>query len=146
VLLALSGALATSVLFAADAFFAFSGWRVTGRSSSWGRAVTAQAHTFAEKREPLFIGIAMAASIGLALTAGPEHPRAGCLAGGAFVALLGHLLAYKRTACMLRGLGATAIGSSERASSAAKLETAMVTRASLLGAALICIVAAGLVS
>ena len=142
--LLLSGAAATSVLFATDAFFAFAGWRILMRTQSFGRSCVRRAHAFTEKREPLFAAIAMASAVALALNAGVGHPRAACLAGGALVALAAHLCLYAKSACLMQGFAAAPIGSAEWHTRAGRLEVAMVTRASLQAAAFICIVTAGL--
>jgi hypothetical protein len=146
VVLLLSGAVATAVLFTTDAFFAFAGWRILVRKQSFGRECVKRAHAFTEKREPLFAAIAMASAVALALNAGVGHPRAACLAGGALVALAAHLRLYAKTSCLMRVFEAAPVGSAEWHSRAGRLEAAMVTRASLQAAAFICIVAAGMMA
>ncbi len=142
----LSGALATSVLFSTDAFFAFAGWRILLGKPSWGRDCLRRLYSFTERREPFFAALAMVAAVVLAARSGQDHPRAACLAGGALVALAAHLLVHVKTACLMRGFEAAKVGSAEWRAAAGKLETAMVTRASLQAAAFICIVAAGILS
>jgi len=144
VLLLFTGALATSVLLVTDGFYAFAGWRILRSQRSWGQSCVRRAHAYSEKREPLFAAVAMAAAVGLAIGSGLGHPKATCLAGGALVALSAHLLLHVRTACLMRGFAAAPPGSAEWLASAGKLEAAMVTRASLQAAALICIIAAGM--
>jgi hypothetical protein len=146
VLIVLAGALSTSVLLTADAFFAFAGWRALGGKASWGRDCVRKVHAFTEKREPLFAAVAMFSAAALAVRAGTAHPQAACLAGGALVALGAHLLVHLRTACLMRAFEAAPIGSAEWSSRGAKLDAAMVTRASLQAASLICILAAGLLT
>jgi len=144
VLILLSGAVATAVLFATDAFFAFAGWRFVFAKPTLGRQRVRRLHSFAEKHEPLLAAVAMIAAGALAASAAFGHPRAACLAGGGLVALAAHLLLYLKTACLMRGFDAAPVGSAEWLASAARLQAAMVTRASLQAAAFICIVAAGL--
>jgi hypothetical protein len=146
VVLLLSGAAATSVLFATDAFFAFAGWRILLRKETWGRGCVRRLHAFTEKHEPLFAAVAMASAVMLALNARVGHPRAACLAGGALVALAAHLLLYAKTACLMRGFEEAAVGSAEWHARAGGLEAAMVTRTSLQAAAFICIVTAGIMA
>ncbi len=141
-----TGAVATSVLFSADAFFAFAGWRALGGKSTWCRNCVRKAHAFTERREPFFAVVAMVSALLLCVGAGADHPRAACLAGGGLVALAAHLMLHLRTACLMRGFEEAPVGSAEWHSRAAKLDGAMVTRASLQAAAFICIVAAGLLS
>jgi hypothetical protein len=138
------GASATAVLFATDAFFAFAGWKILIRKQTRGRELFLKVHAFTEKREPFLAAIAMLSAVGIAAFPGAGHPRAGCLAGGAVMALAAHLLLHLRTACLVRGFEEAPIGSGEWRTRAGKLEAAMVTRASLQGAAFICIVAAGI--
>ncbi len=140
----LAGALTTSVLFSADAFFAFAGWRALARKASWGRDCVRRVHCFTERREPFFAAIAMLSAAALAAQAGTAHPQAACLAGGALVALGAHLLLHLKTACLMRSFEAAPIGSAEWHTRAGRLDAAMVTRASLQAAAFICIVAAGM--
>jgi hypothetical protein len=144
VVIPLAGALATFVLFTTDAFYAFAGWRILVRKQTWGRECVVKIHAFTEKREPVLAAIAMLAAAALAAGAGVEHPRAACLASAALVALGAHLVLHLRTACLVRGFAAAPVGSAEWHTRAAKLEAAMVTRASLQGAAFICFVAAGM--
>jgi hypothetical protein len=144
VVLLLSGAAATSVLFVTDAFFAFAGWRILVAKQTWGRGCVRRAHAFTEKREPFFAAIAMISAVLLGLSAGVSHPRAVCLAGGALVALAAHLRLYAKTACLVHVFEAAPLGSAEWHTRAGRLEAAMVTRASLQAAAFICIVTAGL--
>jgi hypothetical protein len=132
------------VLFMTDAFFAFAGWRIVVQKQTWIRGCVVRAHAFTEKREPVFAAVAMLSALVLAVGAGVSRPRAACLAGGALVALAAHLLLHLKTACLMRGFEAAPVGSAEWHSRAAKLEAAMVTRASLQGAAFICVVAAGM--
>jgi hypothetical protein len=146
VVLLLAGATATSVLLTTDAFFAFAGWRVCAEQKTWVRELVRRVHAFAEKREPLFAAVAMAASVALALNAGPGHSSVACLAGGALVALSAHMLLYWKTACLMKRFEDAPAGSAEWHSRAAKLEAAMLTRASLQAAAFICIVTAGLMA
>jgi hypothetical protein len=143
VVVLVAGAAATSVLFATDAFFAFAGWRILIKKKSWGRDCVGRLHSYTEKREPLFAVIAMVSALVLALQAGTGHPRASCLACGAIMALGAHLLIYTRTAALMQSFKAAPVGSGEWHAGAARLEVAMVTRASLQAAALICIVTAG---
>jgi hypothetical protein len=144
VVLLLSGAAATSVLFVTDAFFAFAGWRVLVAKQTWGRGCVRRAHAFTEKREPVLAVVAMISAVLLAFSAGIGHPRAICLAGGALIALAAHLRVYAKTACLVRAFEAAPFGSAEWDTRAGKLEAAMVTRASLQAAAFICIVTAGM--
>jgi hypothetical protein len=139
----LLAAAATFVLLTTDAFFAFAGWRMLASGPApWQRACGL--HARAERHEPWFAAVAMAASVMLGVGAGLDHPRVSCLAGGAVVALAAHLVVYTKVACLMRGFEAAPIGSEERTAVAGRLESAMVTRASLQGAAFICIVAAGM--
>jgi hypothetical protein len=144
-MIVLAGALATSVLLTADAFFAFAGWRAVGKPS-WGCSCVRKAHAFTERREPFFAAIAMISASLIAIQAGGEHVRAACLAGGALVALGAHLLLHLRTAVLMRAFEAAPPGSAEWNTRGARLDAAMGTRASLQAAALICIVAAGLLT
>jgi len=146
VLIVLSGAVATGVLFTVDAFFAFAGWRFLFAKQTWGRRCVQRLHAYTEKHEPVLAVVAMATAGLLAFHAGHEQPRVACLASGGLVALVAHLLLYARTACLVRGFDNAEVGSAEWQRCAGRLETAMVTRASLQAAAFICIVAAGLVS
>lgn len=139
------GALATFVLLTTDAFFAFAGWRLLAARAPWKRACVSQLHAFTEKREPFFAAVAIAASTMLVLTSGVSHPRAACLAGGAVVALGAHLLVYLKVSCLMRGFEEAPVGTEQWRTIATRLESAMVTRASLQAAAFICILAAGLV-
>jgi hypothetical protein len=145
-MIVLAGAVATSVLFSADAFFAFAGWRALGCRASWSCNVIRRAHAFTERREPFFAVVAMVCAVLLAWQAGGAHPRAACLAGGALVALGAHLLLHLRTACLMRAFEEAPLGSAEWNTRGARLDAAMVTRASLQAASFICIVAAGLLS
>jgi hypothetical protein len=144
VLVLASGAVATSVLFATDAFFAFAGWRVLIARKTWSGDCVRRLHAYTEKREPFFAAIAMASAVVLAFQGGAGHPRAGCLAGGAIIALAAHLLVYMKTAALMKRLKEAPVDSGEWHSRAAKLELAMVTRASFQAAAFICIVTAGM--
>jgi len=146
VVLLLSGAVSTSVLLTTDAFFAFAGWRILIAKKTWGRDCVRKLHGFTEKREPIFAAIAMFSAVAVATGAGLAHPRVACLAGGALVAMAAHMLLYLKTACLMMGFESAPLGSAEWHTRATKLEAAMVTRASLLTAALICIVAAGMMS
>jgi hypothetical protein len=138
----LSGAIATSVLFTADAFFAFAGWRALGGRESWGRDCVRRVHAFTERREPFFAVVAMVS--GAVIAAQARCPQIACLAGGALVALAAHLILHLRTACLMRAFEQAPVGSAEWQTRGAKLDAAMVTRASLQAASFICIVAAGL--
>ena len=144
--LAVSGAVATSVLFATDAFFAFAGWRLLLARRTWGRECVRKLHAYTERRTPFFASIAILCTMLVAISSGFSHPRAGCLAGGASMALVAYGLVYARTACLVQQFKSAPVGSAEWHTRAGKLEAAMVTRASLQAAALICIVAAALVS
>jgi hypothetical protein len=139
-----AGAAATSVLFTVDAFFAFAGWRVMNGKPGYARASLQHLHAFTERREPFLAAIAMASTLALGLEAGTHRPRVACLLGGALIALVAHLLLHMKTACLVRTFSMAPVDSVERQSRGARLEAAMVTRASLQAAAFICIVAAGL--
>ena len=142
--LLLAGALSTSVLFATDAFFAYAGWRIRSTGKTWCRASIQRLHARTEKREPFFAALSIAVSLALALTAGPGHPRVACVAVGALVALIMHMVLYVKTAFLIRQFETAPVGSAEWHSRAGRLEAAMLTRASLQAAALICIVGAGM--
>lgn len=142
--LLVSGALATSVLFTVDAFFAFAGWRIRTTGKTWCRASVQRLHGKTEKREPLFAAVAMAVAVALVMNCGVTHPRAACLAGGALVALSAHMLLYLKTACLMQRFESAPVGSAEWHTRAGTLEAAMLTRASLQAAAFICIVTAAL--
>ncbi len=135
-----AGAVSTGILFVADAFLAFTGWRVLGAKSPTSRLTAGVLCRFAERRELPVAAVAMGAALFLALHCGAAHPRAACLAGGALVALAGHLIVYVKTACLLQQLAAAPLGSAEWVSRGARVEAAMLTRASLQAAAFICFV------
>jgi hypothetical protein len=138
-LLLLSAAVATGVLFATDAFFGFSSF---GSSPTRRRLRTFCAS--AEKREPFLALVAIVAMGAVAVVEGMDHPRTTYLAGGALTALAAHLVLYGRSRCLVRGFDAAPRGSAEWYSRAAKLDATMATRAYLQAAAFICIVAAAL--
>ncbi len=141
-----AGAAATSLLFAADAFFAFAGWRVMNGEPTFARSCVRTLYGCMERREPFVAAVAIVATLVLAVHAGVGHPRVVCLLGSALVALATHLLLHVKTGCLVKGFTAAPVGSVEWQSRGAKLEAAMVTRASLQAAAFICIVAAGVLT
>jgi hypothetical protein len=93
---------------------------------------------------PLFSGVAGAASVGLALGAGLAS-SGGCLGLGAALALLAHYALYAKTGRRFRDdtacLELSKIPPKELAAVQARWEIAMHTRASLLAAAFVCVVA-----
>jgi hypothetical protein len=146
VVLLLSGATLTSVLFITDAFFAFAGWRILVKKQTWLLGCVQKAHAFTEKREPFFAALAILIAAALALNAGMDRPRAACLAGGALVALLAHMRLYAKTTLLMRRFESVTTNSAEWHVLAGRVEAVMVTRASLQAGAFICIVAAGMMT
>ena len=138
------GAAATALMFATDALFAFASWRcpVAARAATSTRF--RKLHGFVLKREPLLAVVALLACAALLARAGVSIPSAACLGAGAVIALVGHQVIYVKTGCLMRGFEASPVGSDAWRAAGGKLEIASVARASLLAAALICLVSAGL--
>jgi hypothetical protein len=144
VLLLLTATASTGTLLMADAFFAYTGWRLLASKDGLPRRSAGQICWFAQRKELPFALVAMASALTLALEAGSVHPRGACLAGAALVALGAHFLVYLKTACILEGLKSAQVGSADWYARGGRLEAAMVTRASLQAAAFICIIAVAL--
>jgi hypothetical protein len=146
VLFLLAGTVTTAALFITDAFFAFAGWRILVKKQTGGRASVVRGYARMERHEPTLAAVAMTAAAALAIRAGFTHVPGMCLAGSAFVAIGAHLLLHLKTVCLMQRFEEAPVCSAEWHTRAAKLEAVMLTRASLQGAAFICLLAAGSLS
>jgi hypothetical protein len=143
-LLAFIALASTSIALTTELAFAFAGrkaWLM--RPGALGLAAR-RLYLQLERSIPLFSGIAAGASLVLALLAGLTT-RAGCIGLSGVVVLGAHLALYIQVARRLRAdaecveLSRTSPG--ELSAGKELWEVAMSTRASLLAAALVCVIA-----
>jgi hypothetical protein len=143
-LLAFTALASTSIALTTELAFSCAGRKaLLLRAGPLGLAVR-RVYRGLDRAIPYLLGVAGAASLGLALGAGLTS-RGGCLGLGATLALVAHYALYVKTGRRFRDdtacLELSKIPPKELAAVQARWEVAMHTRASLLAAALVCVVA-----